>query len=50
MFKFVEEDSPSRVRELIKSSRKYQQLGDFDDHLEDVSIDWLRNPDCTATA
>jgi hypothetical protein len=25
-----------------------QKFGDFDDHLEDVSIDWLRNKVCMA--
>ena len=24
----------------------HQKFGDFDDHLEDVTIDWLRNNAC----
>jgi len=38
--------SPSRVLQLIKGERLHEKLGDFDDNLEDVSIDWLKNELC----
>jgi len=38
--------SPGRVLELIKGERLHEELGDFDDNLEDVSIDWLKNEVC----
>ena len=25
------------------------KYADFDDHLENVTLDWLRNPECTDT-
>ena len=33
----------SRALELSRSSALLEDFGDFDDHLEDVSIDWLKN-------
>ncbi|KAG6335560.1 hypothetical protein ID866_3523 [Astraeus odoratus] len=39
----VNPDSPSRAVALVRDNRLHQQFGDFDDHLEDVTIDWLRN-------
>ncbi|KLO16866.1 UPF0172-domain-containing protein [Schizopora paradoxa] len=38
--------SPPRVLELIRNDRLHEKLGDFDDNLEDVSIDWLKNELC----
>lgn len=37
---------PTHVHRLIREEQMQDKLGDFDDHLEDVSIDWLRNADC----
>jgi len=45
-FKLQQPSSPSRALELIRQSKLQEKFGDFDDHLEDVSIDWLRNVDC----
>jgi ER membrane protein complex subunit 8/9 len=42
-FKLASEDSPSRAITLSGDTRLLQIFGDFDDHLEDVTIDWLRN-------
>jgi hypothetical protein len=52
-FVLVSQDSPSRAATLIEEKRGepnavLQKFGDFDDHLEDVSIDWLRNAACMA--
>jgi hypothetical protein len=46
-------DSPSRAAALLEEKPGelnviLQKMGDFDDHLEDVSIDWLRNKACMA--
>ncbi|EJD41858.1 UPF0172-domain-containing protein, partial [Auricularia subglabra TFB-10046 SS5] len=38
--------SPGRTLELIRDNGLHRALADFDDHLEDVALDWLRNPDC----
>lgn len=38
--------SPSRALVLIRDHRLHRQLGDFDDHLENVSVDWLNNAQC----
>ncbi|KAH8113065.1 hypothetical protein DFH11DRAFT_1857281 [Phellopilus nigrolimitatus] len=45
-FKLAPPSASTHVLELIRDSKMHQKLGDFDDHLEDVSIDWLRNSDC----
>ncbi|KAG6819865.1 hypothetical protein H0H93_007850 [Arthromyces matolae] len=42
-FKFASKDVPRRATALVRDERRHQKFGDFDDHLEDVSIDWLRN-------
>ncbi|TFK52475.1 UPF0172-domain-containing protein [Heliocybe sulcata] len=42
-FALASDASPSRVLTLIRETRLHEKFGDFDDHLEDVSIDWLRN-------
>ncbi|KDQ25440.1 hypothetical protein PLEOSDRAFT_1077992 [Pleurotus ostreatus PC15] len=36
---------PPRAVSLVRESRLHEKFGDFDDHLEDVTIDWLRNLD-----
>jgi hypothetical protein len=38
MFKVVTDDLPGRAVSLVKEERRHQKFGDFDDHLEDVSI------------
>jgi len=38
------ERSSGAVLPAIHEQCLHRQFGDFDDHLEDVSIDWLRNP------
>lgn len=38
--------SPSHAVALVKDNRLHDQFGDFDDHLEDVTIDWLSNKAC----
>ncbi|KIM89029.1 hypothetical protein PILCRDRAFT_61464 [Piloderma croceum F 1598] len=52
-FILASQDSPSRTAALLEEKRGepdaiLQKFGDFDDHLEDVSIDWLRNRACMA--
>ncbi|KAL5500995.1 hypothetical protein ACEPAH_9382 [Sanghuangporus vaninii] len=42
-FRLSPPDATSTVLRLIHDSHLHRKLGDFDDHLEDVSIDWLRN-------
>jgi len=36
--------SPSKASDAIRKRHLHREFGDFDDHLEDVTIDWLRNP------
>ncbi|KAF5340676.1 hypothetical protein D9611_007472 [Ephemerocybe angulata] len=38
-------DLPTSAKDYVKQGL-HQAFGDFDDHLEDVSIDWLRNRTC----
>lgn len=38
--------SPSVAVSLVRDDHMHQKFGDFDDHLEDVTIDWLRNNAC----
>ncbi|KZT23474.1 UPF0172-domain-containing protein [Neolentinus lepideus HHB14362 ss-1] len=42
-FSLASDASPSHALALIREARLHEKFGDFDDHLEDVSIDWLRN-------
>jgi len=44
-FKLASEDSPLRAVALVHDDL-HQKFGDFDDHLEDVRIDWLQNKSC----
>jgi Uncharacterised protein family (UPF0172) len=37
--------SPVRTTELIASGLQ-AKYADFDDHLENVELDWLNNPEC----
>ncbi|KAH7885262.1 hypothetical protein F5I97DRAFT_1937511 [Phlebopus sp. FC_14] len=43
----VNSDSPSSAVSLVRDHYLHQKFGDFDDHLEDVTIDWLRNGACS---
>ncbi|EKM79110.1 hypothetical protein AGABI1DRAFT_113731 [Agaricus bisporus var. burnettii JB137-S8] len=36
----------SRALALVRDEKLHLKFGDFDDHLEDVAIDWLRNKAC----
>ncbi|TDL23412.1 UPF0172-domain-containing protein [Rickenella mellea] len=45
-FKLQSTATPTRTLDLIRNSNLHYKLGDFDDHLEDVSIDWLKNVEC----
>lgn len=40
----LEDDAiPSRARSAVREGRLQARLADFDDYLEDVNADWLRN-------
>lgn len=39
-------ESPTHAVALVRNDRLHDQFGDFDDHLEDVTIDWLQNKAC----
>ncbi|KAK0199995.1 hypothetical protein DFS33DRAFT_1366279 [Desarmillaria ectypa] len=46
LFQLASADLPTRAVKLVEERRLHQKFGDFDDHLEDVTIDWLKNKDC----
>ncbi|KIL62258.1 hypothetical protein M378DRAFT_108569 [Amanita muscaria Koide BX008] len=46
LFQLASPDIPSRALKLVQTDHIHQAFGDFDDHLEDVTIDWLRNAAC----
>ncbi|KAK0450294.1 uncharacterized protein EV420DRAFT_1705731 [Desarmillaria tabescens] len=46
VFQLASADLPARAVKLVQEKRLHQKFGDFDDHLEDVTIDWLKNKDC----
>ncbi|KZV60128.1 UPF0172-domain-containing protein [Peniophora sp. CONT] len=39
----LSDSTPTRVLELVRTTSLHEKFGDFDDHLEDLSVDWLRN-------
>jgi len=39
-------DLPIQAVKLVEEQNLQFAFGDFDDHLEDVTIDWLRNKAC----
>ncbi|KAF8621230.1 hypothetical protein AX15_007946 [Amanita polypyramis BW_CC] len=45
-FQLASVDVPNRAVKLVQTDYLHQAFGDFDDHLEDVTIDWLRNTVC----
>ncbi|KAJ7442624.1 hypothetical protein FB451DRAFT_1057387 [Mycena latifolia] len=46
IFQLSSPELPRRALALVHQQVHHQQFGDFDDHLEDVTIDWLRNTAC----
>ncbi|KAJ6621857.1 hypothetical protein B0H10DRAFT_1789065 [Mycena sp. CBHHK59/15] len=46
IFQLSSPDLPRRAIALVREKNLHQKFGDFDDHLEDVTIDWLRNTVC----
>ncbi|KAI4520334.1 UPF0172-domain-containing protein [Schizophyllum commune Loenen D] len=42
-------DIPLRAVKLVRQEQREKKFGDFDDHLEDVTIDWLRNKACLSS-
>ncbi|KAJ4474487.1 hypothetical protein J3R30DRAFT_3707418 [Lentinula aciculospora] len=42
-FSLSSSDIPARAISLVCDQQLQRKFGDFDDHLEDVKIDWLRN-------
>ncbi|KDQ08391.1 hypothetical protein BOTBODRAFT_179885 [Botryobasidium botryosum FD-172 SS1] len=43
--RLVDPSSPARALASVRDDSLHQQLYDFDEHLEDVKLDWLRNRD-----
>ncbi|KAJ3712945.1 hypothetical protein C8R42DRAFT_594049 [Lentinula raphanica] len=43
LFSLSSPDSPAHAVSLVRDQQLHRKFGDFDDHLEDVTIDWLRN-------
>lgn len=41
-FTLAESDSPERALAVVRRDPRITKFGDFDDHLENVSVDWLR--------
>ncbi|KAG8746458.1 hypothetical protein FRC10_004897 [Ceratobasidium sp. 414] len=41
-FALAESDSPARALAIIRKDSPFANFGDFDDHLQDVTVDWLR--------
>lgn len=49
LFRLADPQSPTRALKAVRDARLHRELGDFDDHLEDASIDWLKNQHITDT-
>ena len=45
-FQLADAQSSKRALALVRDARLHLKFGDFDDHLEDVTIDWLTNKEC----
>ncbi|KAJ3933918.1 MAG: hypothetical protein NXY57DRAFT_752447 [Lentinula lateritia] len=43
LFSLSSPDIPARAVALVRDQQLQRKFGDFDDHLENVTIDWLRN-------
>ncbi|KAJ7505141.1 hypothetical protein B0H11DRAFT_1977020 [Mycena galericulata] len=48
-FQLASPDLPRRAITSVREQGRHKTFGDFDDHLEDVTIDWLRNTSCIPT-
>ncbi|KAF8797614.1 UPF0172-domain-containing protein [Phlegmacium glaucopus] len=45
-FQLTSSDLPNQAVKMVREQNLHFAFGDFDDHLEDVTIDWLRNKAC----
>ncbi|KIY45580.1 UPF0172-domain-containing protein [Fistulina hepatica ATCC 64428] len=45
-FQLSPPDVPTLAMSLVRREQRHLKFGDFDDHLEDVTIDWLNNSAC----
>jgi len=45
-FRLAAADLPIQAVKFVQEQNLHFAFGDFDDHLEDVTIDWLRNKAC----
>jgi len=41
-FNLSDANSVTKARESVRTEGTHKKFGDFDDHLEDVTVDWLR--------
>ncbi|KAL1689373.1 hypothetical protein GGG16DRAFT_57880 [Schizophyllum commune] len=48
-YRLTTPDIPLRAVKLVRQEQREKKFGDFDDHLEDVTIDWLRNKACLSS-
>ncbi|KAI5896896.1 UPF0172-domain-containing protein [Schizophyllum commune H4-8] len=48
-YRLTSTDIPLRAVKLVRQEQREKKFGDFDDHLEDVTIDWLRNKACLSS-
>ncbi|WWD19165.1 hypothetical protein CI109_103623 [Kwoniella shandongensis] len=48
-FHLMSEDLPAELIRVIRETKVYRELRDFDDHLEDSSHDWLSNKSAKAS-
>lgn len=46
-FSLASADVPALSLRRVREGSVTSVLGDFDDHLEDLTVDWLRNADVT---
>ncbi|KAL1722838.1 hypothetical protein EV715DRAFT_286883 [Schizophyllum commune] len=49
LYRLTSSDIPLRAVKLVRQEQREKKFGDFDDHLEDVTIDWLRNKACLSS-
>jgi hypothetical protein len=49
-FRLSSEHSPKLAVGFVRDEHLHHKFGDFDDHLEDVTIDWLQNKACMPSA
>ncbi|KAJ2922440.1 hypothetical protein H1R20_g14656, partial [Candolleomyces eurysporus] len=46
VYQLASPDLPTKALHYVREEGHHQAFGDFDDHLEDVTIDWIRNRTC----